>query len=525
VREVVTIDQMRALERYAEAAGLPSAALMENAGRAVADAICARIPSVCAGTILVLVGPGNNGGDGLVVARHLAAAGRRVSVFQVDRGQVADAKALLLREKAVPIRSAADDPELRVLDALLESADLVVDGLLGAGRLRPIGSPLADVIDRVNRRLPRTIVVAVDVPSGINADTGDADAHSIRADLTVTLGCPKRGLFVGTASRLVGTLVVVDIGIPFSASDSIATGFADDGSMAALLPDRPRVSHKGSYGKVLVVAGSRLYTGAPVLASVGAGRVGAGLVTLACPASVRDSVAVHTVETTFLPLSDGGQGELGVDAVEPAVDAARDYNAVLVGPGIGRSTRTSDFLVALLARLRNTKLPVVVDADALTLLAARERWWELLPVGSVLTPHPGEMARLTGQAEPIDRIEWARDSAARWQCNVVLKGAFSVVARLDGVACVLPFANPALATAGTGDVLAGAILGFLGQHLATPTAALVGAYVHGMAGERVLATMGVAGGLAGDVARELPAAMRRLRESRQRSLLSGGGQW
>jgi NAD(P)H-hydrate epimerase len=525
VRNVVTVEQMRALEQAAAEDGLPGPALMENAGRAVGDAIRARFPAPRARSILVLVGPGNNGGDALVAARHLADDGRRVSVYQVDRKQAADAKTVLLQERAVPVRAAAEDPDLRVLDVLLESADVVVDGLLGAGRLRPIAAPLADIVDRVNRRSPLASVVAVDVPSGINADTGEVDPHAIRADLTVTLGCPKLGLFVGAASRLVGELEVVDIGIPGAASDAVETSFADDASIAALLPDRPRVSHKGSYGKILVVAGSRLYTGAAVLASVGAERVGAGLVTLACPASVRESLAVHTVETTFLPLPDDGDGALVADAVQPAVDAARDYSAVLVGPGIGRSPRTLDFLLGLLDQVQDAMLPTVIDADALTLLATRPRWWELLPVDSIITPHPGEMARLSGQSEPSDRIAWARQSAARWRCIVVLKGAFSVVARPDGVACVLPFANPALATAGTGDVLAGAIVGFLGQRLAAPTAALVGAYVHGIAGELVRTHSGGAGGLAGDVARELPAAMRQVRESRQRSLLSGGGQW
>jgi NAD(P)H-hydrate epimerase len=523
--EVVSIDQMRALERAADALGLPGPALMENAGRAVADVIRERHPVERAKHVCVVVGPGNNGGDGLVVARHLHDEGRDVVVYLVARSVTEDAKIQLLEQRGVRSWRASDDPGFRVLDAELGNSDLVVDALLGAAHLRPLTPPIADVADRVNRRGGPALVVAVDVPSGTDADSGAADAHSIQANLTITLGRPKRGLFLADAARLAGEIAVTEIGIPLAATAGSSTHYADPMTVAELLPERPRVSHKGSYGRVLIVAGSRLYTGAPVLAARGAERIGAGLVTLACPASIRDSLAVHTVETTFLPLPDAGRGELTSEAIESIKSALPTYDAVLVGPGIGRSTATDAFLQAFLGEVRRAHRPCVIDADALTLLAARERWWEVLPDETILTPHPGEMSRLAGPNESCDRIEWARSSAVAWKHTLVLKGAYSIVARQDGQAVVLPFANPTLATAGTGDVLAGAILGLIGQKCAPPAAALAGGFVHAVAGAILSQDVGASGGLAGELADALPRATRLVRESRQRSLSGGMTGW
>ncbi len=521
----VSVEQMRDLERATEALGLPGPALMENAGRACAEAIRNHFPIERSRRILVLVGPGNNGGDGLVVARHLHDCDRDVAVYQVGRQPVEDAKILLLRERDVPIYSASDDPDFRTLDAVINSSDLLVDALLGAGQLRPIVGPLATVMDRVNARTNPGRVVAVDLPSGVNANSGAADPHAVRADLTVTLGFPKRGLFIGRAAQLVGELAVVDIGIPRSLARDLDTLVADRASIVSMLPQRPRVSHKGSFGKVMIVAGSLLYTGAPVLAALGAERVGAGLVTLACPARIRDSLAVHTVETTFLPVPDGDTGELTPAAVAPLLEALPGYNGVLVGPGIGRSPATAEFLFAFLHGVKQAGIPTVIDADGLTLLSGQESWWELLPPNTILTPHPGEMARLTHQPEQDDRIEVARRSATTWTCTVVLKGAYSIVARQDGRVGLLPFANPALATAGTGDVLGGAILGMIAQGLAAPSAALVGAFLHGVAGQLLFDDMGPAGGLAGELSQRLPNASRLVRESRDRSLSVGYREW
>lgn len=518
--KVVTIEQMRALERDAEALGLPGPALMENAGRVVADIVVSRYDRSVVDHALVLVGPGNNGGDGLVAARHLHDAGVKVVVYLVNRPSAEDAKALLLQQRGIHILNLADDLGLARLDAALDQADLVVDAVLGTGRARPITGALADVLDRVNRQAPRPVVVALDLPTGVDADTGEVDPHALIADVTITLGHPKRGLLLGAAVDHVGDLVVADIGIPAVVSSTLPIDYADDALVAPLLPTRPRASHKGLFGRVVAVAGSALYTGAPVLAALGAERIGAGLVTLACPASVRDSLAAHTLETTFLPLPDGGAGELGPTSLEPLVSALGTYAAILIGPGIGRSAATRTFLEQLLARLQGSSLPLVIDADALTILSEWPRWWARLPPRSILTPHPGEMARLTGVTADGDRISRAITAARAWNAVVVAKGAYTVVAKTNDRGTVLPFALPALATAGTGDVLAGAILGLLGQGLTPEDAALAGAYLHGLAGALLQREVGPAGGLAGDVVHYLPKALDSVR--RQRSAETPG---
>lgn len=520
MKKVVSIEQMRALERDAAALGLPGPALMENAGRAVADQVRDRYDPRSHRHFLVLVGPGNNGGDGLVAARHLHDDGFSVVVYAVNRAPVDDAKVDLLRQRRVRFVNLADDLGMLQLQSALDAADLILDSILGTGRARPIAGAMADVLDRVNRRSASQQLVAVDLPTGLNADTGEADPHALAANLTITLSNPKRGLVQGDAVNLVGELVVVDIGIPDALGDPLPIGYARAESIARLLPARPRSSHKGLFGRVVVVAGSAAYTGAPVLAALGAERVGAGLVALACPASIRASLAAHTLETTFVPLADEGTGELIPAAVEALVATLSGAAAVLIGPGIGRSEQTSAFLDQLLTRLRQLSIPTVLDADALTLLSRWPRWWERLPRQSVLTPHPGELARLTGATGPGDRLEQAAQAARAWSAVVVSKGPYTVVANPDDRSTVLPFANPALATAGTGDVLAGAILGLLGQGLSTENAALAGAFVHGVAGELLRRQIGPAGGLAGELARYLPRALdsvRRSRESTRRS--------
>jgi len=504
--KLVTAEQMRSLERDTEGLGLPGPALMELAGRAVADAIRERTPQLRGPKVVVACGPGNNGGDGLVVARHLHDAGARVTVYLVNRPRTGDAKEHLLAQRQITQLSLADDPDLARLDATLANSDLIVDAVFGTGRRRPIEGSVAAVLDRLSAGGHNQVVVAVDLPSGADADTGAADPHTVTATYTVTLGFPKRGLVLGEAARRAGELVVADIGLPQDLGASLSLDYADAASIRPLLPARPRVSHKGSFGRVLIVAGSRLYTGAPVLAASAAERIGAGLVTLACPESVRDSLAMHTLETTFLPLPDEGSGELTMASLEPLVAALDRYDAILVGPGIGRSARTTSFLESFLPRLVERARPVVIDADGLTILAGWPRWWERVPPGTILTPHPGEMARLAGPQAEEDRIDLAIHSATAWSTIIVLKGAYTIVARPGGPATVLPFANPALATAGTGDVLAGTILGLLGQGSDPASAALAGAFVHGEAGERLRLQNGAAGGLASELARCLPAA-------------------
>jgi len=512
MKKLVTSDEMRHLEEQTANLGLPSAALMENAGRAVADYLAARYPVNDHHQVLVVVGPGNNGGDGLVSARHLHDAGYAVVVYFANRPLTEDAKLLLLRERGVSFYRLADDPGLTIFQETLRASSVVLDAVFGTGRLRPLEGAVAAILDAIRQAVPMKAVVALDLPSGVNADTGDADPHAAAATLTVSLGQPKRGLVLNRAIDLVGELVVAEIGIPSELTRSLTVDYAELPSIRRLLPVRPRNSHKGAFGRVLVVAGSTLYTGAPVLAALGAERCGAGLVTIACPRTAQPAIAAHTLESTFLPLPDDGHGALGPAASSALLAMLDEYRALLVGPGIGRADPTAAFLADFLPRLVGRKIPLVVDADALTLISRWENWWEKIPPDTILTPHAGEMARLTGPIESTDRIALAQTSARRWGSVVVLKGAYTVIASATDAAVVLPFANPALASAGTGDVLAGTILGFLGQGVEPFDAAVVGGFVHGTAGEIVRDRIGQAGALASELARAIPDAQRAIRE-------------
>jgi len=370
-------------------------------------------------------------------------------------------------------------------------------------------------------------VVAVDVPSGLDSDTGAIDVCALLADLTVTFAYPKRGQYAFPGAEYVGELLVADIGIDPALASDLPDEVADAQVVAALLPKRPAASHKGTYGKALIVAGSTNYVGAPCLAAEGAYRVGAGLVTLAVPEVIHPMVAAKVTETTFLVLPHD-MGALVPDALPVLAPQMKDYQALLVGPGLGRDPKTRELVAEMLARKGARRRPIgfaptpspeeeplslpplVVDADALNLLAEIDGWWEHLPAPAILTPHPGEMARLTRSSVDAiqrDRLTAAREAASRWGQVVVLKGAYTVVATPEGAVTVIPFANAALATAGTGDVLAGAIVGFLAQGLAARDAAVCGAYLHGLAGEMWSRKRARAGMLAGDLLALLPEAL------------------
>jgi NAD(P)H-hydrate epimerase len=355
-------------------------------------------------------------------------------------------------------------------------------------------------------------LLAVDLPTGVDADTGAADELAAAADGTVALGFSKVGLHLLPGSELAGRVEVVDIGLGAASSDG--------GDMEVLtrkwtqdhLPDRPASAHKGTFGSVMVVAGSPSYTGAAYLACTGAMRVGVGLTTLACGSSIHPIVAAKLAETTF-ELLDDKDGELTAEEARVILRTLEDkYKSVLIGPGLGQSGYVQAFVKALVPGL--SEQTVVIDADGLNNLARIEDWPSLIKAPTILTPHPGEFSRLTGlsvEEVQADRLGLARQYAGGWGVTVLLKGAPSIVAAPDGGAMINAFTNPGMATAGTGDVLAGAIAGFAAQGLAPFEAACVGLYISSWAGEIVRKELGSAGMLAGDVAAALPRAMRDLR--------------
>lgn len=511
--KIVTVEQMRAIEREAsERYGLNSATLMENAGQSVAERIRAHLSGDVAGVqMLVLVGPGNNGGDGQVAARHLANWG--AAVFQY-----------IWRDRRLIRPSETADAQSGAIEQLpsdvLRGADVVLDALLGTGHGRPLDPSMRQLLAAVEAeqaRRPALLTVALDLPSGLNADTGAVDDGTVRADLTVTLAFPKVGLLLFPGADYIGELEVGSIGLPADMGGDIPFDLLDTHLVRQKLPARPLDSNKGTFGKAMVLAGSPPFPGSAFLASTAASRTGAGLVTLATTPDMAPIYAVKLSEATFtiLPRPEASPDERAA-ALVGALDG---YAALLVGPGLGQSDATALFLQAVFTALRelpDARRPhMVVDADGLNMLAHLARWWELLPSQTVLTPHPGEMSRLLG-GTPVsgghaDRLKIVSQAAARWGHVVVLKGACTLIAHPDGrIAANWP-PNPALATAGTGDVLAGMVAGFLAQHLDPFDGACVAVFGHARAGLAVSQRLGNAGLLASDLLSEIPVALQTIR--------------
>ena len=506
--KLVSVSEMRAVEQAADAAGLSYAQMMENAGRSLAESVHAHFHKPTA--VLGLVGPGNNGGDTLVALRVLAKGGWKATAIVIGKRTKKD-KLLAGAEKA----GVSVLPSIKSLKKLLAKSSIVIDGLLGTGIRLPLGQPfdamLAQVKVLLAQSLEPPLVVAVDCPSGMDCESGQLAPETLKADLTVTMAAVKRGMLTLPAFQYSGTIEVGDIGLSGDLAEwaSIKRLMIDEPLARAALPARPLDAHKGTFGTALIVAGSRRFPGAALLAGEAAYRCGAGLVTIAGPESLQLALAGHLREATWLPLPEV-DGWIAEGAASLVLRSLERVTGMLLGPGFGREATTRDFLYKLLG----TKLPpLVVDADGLKLLAELPAWEKRLPADTVLTPHPGEMAILTGlpmQQIQGRRIEIAEEYAQIWKHVVVLKGAFPTVASPNGRSATLPLATPALARAGTGDVLAGLITGLRAQKVPAFEAACSAVWLHGQAGLRAAGRLGgTAGLLAGDLIRELPALIGR----------------
>jgi NAD(P)H-hydrate epimerase len=529
---------MREMERLAVAAGDTWHGLMERAGAEVARRTINWAGPDTNQQVLALVGPGNNGGDALVAARHLTHHGWKVECWTWARHENRPDLVNSLQEVGVPILDIKGKE--RDFTSALQRSTLVLDGLLGTGLTRDIAGDLAEIIGQVQAsRLP---IVAIDIPTGIDSDTGTVRGTAAIAAMTVALGVLKYGHVLAPGPRYCGEIFLGDIGLGSEAEKAIVNGeLLSPEGIQALLPQRSPDAHKGDFGKVMIVAGSINYVGAAALAVSGALRSGAGLVTLGCPGDLLGMLAAKLTENTFLPLPSD-LGVLAAHAADKLRSNLEGYDALLVGCGISNDKATTGFLRNLLdattgasrtgprtigfaARTPEEKtseegssgaLPsLVLDADALNILSEWDDWHRSVPPGSVLTPHPGEMARLLGttvESVQGDRVGAARQAASDWKQVVVLKGANTIIAGPDGHIYVSPFANAALAVGGSGDVLAGCIAGFIAQGLKPVDAAQVGVFLHGMAGEMLSEEYGPSGGLAGELPVLLARASKKLRE-------------
>jgi len=514
--KLLTSAEMRELEQRAESAGVSTDTLMENAGLAVAQEIWMQLGSLEERRIAVLVGPGNNGGDGLVAARHLHEWGAQVRVYALR--ERSDLQWTRTVEQGVPCGAVSDDEDFEALEALLSGAEAIVDALLGTGSSRQIEGDLAQIMQRLAAVRERTVkpkLVAVDLPTGLDADSGRLDPLAVAADETVTFHAPKVGLYMQPGAGAAGSVQHVDIGIPPGLDDDLQTEVLERRAARALLPARAPDAHKGSFGRVLVIAGSTRYPGAALLAARGAYRAGAGLVTIAAPESIAMHLIAGLPEATLLPLPEHDAGVIsGHAAWEVVRDELPGVDAVVLGCGFGQHDHSGVFVRRFLVSEEVAAVNgVVVDADGLNLLAGDLSVLADAVAPVVLTPHPGEMGRLTGlSTDDVQsrRLTLARDSAAEWGCHVVLKGANTIVATPDRRARVSEVAQPALATAGTGDVLSGAIGALVAQGVQPFDAATLGVYLHGDAGNRAARQRGSIGVTAGDVADQLAMAARSL---------------
>jgi hydroxyethylthiazole kinase-like uncharacterized protein yjeF len=514
--KILSTGQMRQVEQDCANIGLPPSKLMENAGKAFAEEARKLLGNIKKQNILMLIGPGNNGGDGLVAARHFHDWGAKVSLFLFGERAPDDPNFTLVQERGIDCASLTEG-DLGKLETKLDSSNAVIDALFGIGTIRPFTDILKSALERVSnakRERPLLRIIALDLPSGLNADTGAVDPACLYADNTFTLGLPKTGLLRAPGVERVGRITVADIGIPAYLVDQVTDEMIDKELAHSLLPQRPLQANKGTFGRVLVTAGSINYIGAAYLASNGALRVGAGLVTLATATSLQPILAAKMTEVTYLPLPEAQRGIISPSAARLIHQNLNDYDTLLLGCGLGQGRAASEFIDNTLLRARTIPLPLILDADALNILARVPEWWQRLSDDAILTPHPGEMARLTGVpvAEvQMDRLGMAKSAAANWNKTIVLKGAHTVIAAADGRTRTYPVANPGLASAGTGDVLSGVIAGLLAQGLSLFDAASLGVFLHGEAGEMASSQLGDAGTLASDLLPLLPLVIKRLR--------------
>ena len=524
--KVVTAAQMAAIEQAADRSGISLDTLMENAGLAVAQDARGDLGGVAGAPIAILVGPGNNGADGLVVARHLRRWGAEVACCLLTRRPEHDPKLDLAREYGVQILVSPDGD---TLERLLRRSRMVIDAVLGTGRSRSLDGPVRNAMLTLQRIRPQPghpefvegpLLLALDLPTGLNPDTGEVDPACPHFDTTLALGYPKIGLLRFPGVEHAGLLRVLDIGIPSGLPEeqSIDVEMLTSQWVASQLPPRNLDSHKGTYGHALVVAGSRHYVGAAWLASQASVRTGAGLTTLASPEGVYPIAAAKGAEAIHLPLPEDDSGRIAPSAASVIRQSERRFTAVLSGCGMGWSEGTTAFLRLLLTETqgRLAGLPILIDADGLNNLSAIENWPAQVNCPLVLTPHPGEMSTLTGipVAEiQADREGVAREWAGRWDATLLLKGAHTVIASPGEPVRIAPFANPGLATGGTGDVLSGVIVSLLAQGLPPSVAAAAGVYLHAAAGQSFTDRIGQTGLAASDLLDSLPPTIAALRRA------------
>ncbi len=515
--KIVTAAQMQELDRRTIAeAHIPATLLMERAGSGIVSCLEQRLGPVRGKTVTVVCGKGNNGGDGFVAARLLRRRHAKVRVLAMASiSELSRDAATMYRQF---VRGAGKSSiyfytSKTQTQTLLQDSDILVDALLGTGLSSAVTGRYAETIDSINET--GRPVVAVDLPSGLHADTGTILGRAVRASCTVTFGLPKLGLYQRDGINLAGDVAIVDIGIPPAYIDAVEsrTTLMTEHDVRMCLPRRQPSSHKGTFGHAGIIAGSVGKTGAAAMAARAALRVGAGLVTVAVPTSVNDVLEAKLLEAMTAPMPETKARTFARTALDRLATFMAAKTAVAIGPGLSTHPETVELVQALTKQLDR---PAVLDADALNALTGRTALLASCKTPPIITPHPGEMARLeadaTAQSINSDRVGSASRFARARGLFVVLKGARTVVARPDGAVAICPTGNPGMATAGTGDVLTGMMVGFLAQGVPSWEAACAATYLHGAAGDLAATRKGQAAMISGDVIEEIPYAMKLILE-------------
>ena len=509
--KIVSVQEMQWLEDFAVAGGSSTDRLIDMAGNSIAKAIRGILGRVTNRRILFLVGPGNNGSDGLVSAGILSKWGGKVIAYVLTKRSKHDNRVDLATKEQVTVIPAALDPGLKNLKLEIQRSDIIIDAVLGTGQNRPLTGVIKKAMSMLDGR--KGLLASVDVPTGTNADTGIKVGCSPKPDIIMALGNPKIGIFKIPQMANSGALKVLDIGIPSMADRFINSQLLDDSWIKEHLPVRPVSGHKGTFGHALIIGGSNNYPGAASLAAKSAMRSGPGLVTLAFPRTIQPLLTEKLIEAIQFPLDIDSNGELGSESAPSLRLALNRYSSIAVGPGMGFSIPSSRFMEELFFKGTYQRQTLVIDADGLNNLNYIDKWHDRARFSLVLTPHTGEMARLTNlSVDEIkdNRIEIARTWSKIWKAIVVLKGAYTIVATPRGKVFVNPFANPILSTGGTGVVLTGIISGLIAQGLSGENASCCGVYIHGLAAEKIGANIGDRGLVATDIIEDIPNTIKTL---------------
>ncbi|MDD4171664.1 MAG: NAD(P)H-hydrate dehydratase [Syntrophomonas sp.] len=513
--KLIKAEQMKEIDRRAtEEYLIPSLLLMENAGLRVLDTIRDLLGETRNSKLVILAGKGNNGGDGLVIGRHLINDGAAVDIFLLGEIENLTADAgvnyNILKKMGGRLLPLKNDEDIKVFTNSLLSADLIIDALYGIGFRGSMDDFESRVVQILN--LAKVPVVAVDIPSGVEADTGKVNGTAVRADYTVTLAAPKLGQILAPAQEYVGNLIVADISIPrlLMEDPQYKLNLIDEAMVRKFIKPRAAESHKGTYGHVLVAGGSAGMTGAVILTSCAALRSGAGLVTAALPESLVPILDASVMEVMSRPLPETSAACISLEALPALENLLGTISVCAIGPGMSRYREANAILRFV---LENSGVPILIDADGINALEGDAAILKDRQIPIVITPHPRELSRLTGlTVEDIqhNRLEIACQYATSWGVTVVLKGHNTVIACPSGEVFINSSGNPGMATAGSGDVLSGIIVGLIAQGLTPKNAAIAGVYLHGCSGDKAAAIKGQRGLMAGDLIKYLPYILREL---------------